>query len=242
MKDSDDKLQNLVGFISASTHRQKILAALKEGSKTISQLSDETGMYSSHISSTLKELEGKGLVKCVTPNQRKGKIFVTTEKVREISSSAMFQARLAGWFFESKIAKAFDNLSIPYQRNTVLEARGHRIRPDFVITENFRPKIIVEAKCISTATGLTKELRESAFSMMELKTAKKGLKTMLILGGLSKKEIMRTPARSFVEGNYYDVVLHMDDLESIKNKNLDLKKLSDVKKHCVKWPQGQSQK
>ncbi len=70
---------NLLGFIKASQYRQKVLIALDEGKKTPKELKDETGLYMSHISHTLKELTDKKLVICLTPKLYRGKLYSLTE-------------------------------------------------------------------------------------------------------------------------------------------------------------------
>lgn len=63
-----------VAFVRASKYRKQILDALSEP-KTPTELAKITGQNVSHISRTLKELQKKKLVKCLTPNLRKGKLY-----------------------------------------------------------------------------------------------------------------------------------------------------------------------
>ena len=70
MKQDWEKL----AFIRASKYRKQILDALSEP-KTPTELAQITGQNISHISRTLKELRSKRLVKCLTPNLRKGRLY-----------------------------------------------------------------------------------------------------------------------------------------------------------------------
>jgi len=62
----------------ASTYRMKIIDAL-DHRKTPSMLEKQTGIKMSHVSRTLKELEERKLVVCLTPSARKGKMYQRTE-------------------------------------------------------------------------------------------------------------------------------------------------------------------
>jgi len=70
---------NLIGFVKASSYRSQIMISLKKKNKTPKELKNELGFYISHISSTLNQLISKGLVVCLTPQLKKGKIFALTE-------------------------------------------------------------------------------------------------------------------------------------------------------------------
>ncbi|MBA7585156.1 hypothetical protein ES708_27126 [subsurface metagenome] len=76
---------NLVGFIKASKYRRNILFELEKGRKTPLELSTTLNMYISHISKSLKELTEKKIIVCLTPKQRKGKIYSLTELGRQIA-------------------------------------------------------------------------------------------------------------------------------------------------------------
>lgn len=74
----------LRAFLHRGKNRLLILNKLKEGERTQAQLFKEIGIYRSHITRTLKELEEKGLVKCLNPNDRIYKIYVITSKAKNI--------------------------------------------------------------------------------------------------------------------------------------------------------------
>jgi predicted transcriptional regulator len=75
---------NLVGFVKASDYRLRILFALVQNNKTPIELKTELKLYITHISTTLKELVNKGLVECLTPELKKGRIFALTQAGKEI--------------------------------------------------------------------------------------------------------------------------------------------------------------
>ncbi|MFA5930899.1 MAG: ArsR family transcriptional regulator [archaeon] len=63
-----------IAFIKASKYRKQILDSLSEP-KTPTELAKITGQNISHISRTLKELQERELIKCLTPNLRKGRLY-----------------------------------------------------------------------------------------------------------------------------------------------------------------------
>lgn len=73
------------GYTIASEYRKKVVAVLKQKPRSPKQIADQTTLHLSHVSSTLSDLEEKGIVQCLTPNLRKGKIFSLTEIGKEIA-------------------------------------------------------------------------------------------------------------------------------------------------------------
>ena len=74
----------LVGYILASNYRKKILLALKERALTPNAISKKTGIYPTHVSTSLTQLSEKNLVVCLTPKLRKGRLYELTKKGLEI--------------------------------------------------------------------------------------------------------------------------------------------------------------
>ena len=73
------------GHVIASEYRKKIVSALTKGPKTPKQIADETELYLSHVSHTIKGLMKREIVECLTPQLRRGKIFKLTEDGQEIA-------------------------------------------------------------------------------------------------------------------------------------------------------------
>lgn len=68
----------LIGKVTASDYRVRVLKQLSTSPKTPKQLSKLTNIKMSHISRALKELKKLGLVKCLTPEIRKNKFYSIT--------------------------------------------------------------------------------------------------------------------------------------------------------------------
>ena len=74
---------DLVSFISRSKQRKKILSVLLEPI-TPTEIAKKTGLYPTHVSRALREFTEKGLVKCLTPKERVGKLYRITKKGKDV--------------------------------------------------------------------------------------------------------------------------------------------------------------
>jgi len=72
-----------ISFIISSGYREKVLKIL-DNPKTPSKISKELDINKTHISKTLKELKLKKLIKCLTPNSNKGKLYNISNHGKEI--------------------------------------------------------------------------------------------------------------------------------------------------------------
>lgn len=75
---------DIVSFVTSSTIRFKVLIALNKEKLIPSELAKKFHYPISHISSTLKDLEEKKLVVCLTKMRRKNKFFTITEEGKRI--------------------------------------------------------------------------------------------------------------------------------------------------------------
>ncbi|MBI5253751.1 MAG: hypothetical protein HY930_05075 [Euryarchaeota archaeon] len=73
-----------VSFVMSGNLRFRTLVELKGAQKTPSDLREVFGCPISHVSKTLKELEGRNLIKCLTPERRKIKFFTITDGGKKI--------------------------------------------------------------------------------------------------------------------------------------------------------------
>ena len=68
------------GIVKASEIKQSILSLLLNQPQTPKDISKILNKHPSQISRNLRYLEKKGLVKCLNPQLKKGRFYVTTEK------------------------------------------------------------------------------------------------------------------------------------------------------------------
>ena len=77
---------NTIGFVVASKYRRKVIGALQKGEKTPKAMSIETSIRLNHLSNVLRRLAEKGLVLCLTPRRKKGRIYTLTDEGKKIAS------------------------------------------------------------------------------------------------------------------------------------------------------------
>jgi len=72
------------GIVKASEIKQNILRLLLNQPQTPKDVSKFLDKHLSQVSRNLRELEKKGLVKCLNPKLKKGRFYATTEKGQEL--------------------------------------------------------------------------------------------------------------------------------------------------------------
>jgi DNA-binding MarR family transcriptional regulator len=80
------RMYDLISFVSRGKSRKKVLAKLVKP-LTPTQLAEKIGLHRSTTSRTLIELETKGLVKCITPNEKMGRFYEITENGKKVLNS-----------------------------------------------------------------------------------------------------------------------------------------------------------
>ncbi|MCK5022885.1 MAG: ArsR family transcriptional regulator [Candidatus Aenigmarchaeota archaeon] len=78
----------LYSFVVRSGRRKSIILSLKTP-KTPTEISKDIKASTAHVSRSLKEFLNKGLVKCLTPNARAGRVYKLTEKGQELREELM---------------------------------------------------------------------------------------------------------------------------------------------------------
>ena len=73
-----------IGYVLSGKLRLKLLLYLTNKVSTPSHLADLLGEPCSRITVTLRELMDIGVVECLTPDRRKGKLYTATKKGIEI--------------------------------------------------------------------------------------------------------------------------------------------------------------
>lgn len=234
MSEGKTDLTEPLGFVSASEYRKKVATALLGPvEKTVARISDESGMSQPHVSKTIKELKKKGLVKCLNPDQRKGKLHSLTARGERVGSRLSVWDNFSG--LGLKGARALDAASIPYARNLELGPKNHKATADFAILDALELKAVVMVEPL--AGDFLKDLRESAFLVEAWKGDRDGLRSMLVVGGATKEEAAKS-LEYFIEGGFFDSILHEDDLECIREKELGLEEILGVEEHCADWSAG----
>lgn len=74
----------LLGFILASKYRTKIMLVLIVQIATPKQIAQRTDLRIGHVSNVLRSLVDKGLIECVNPKAKRGRIYRLTSKGKSI--------------------------------------------------------------------------------------------------------------------------------------------------------------
>lgn len=90
-------------FVASSSYRERVIHALAAKPKFPSQLADATDLRLNHVSRSLREMGGRGLVECLNPAAKaRGRLYGLTEagsallKYLDDSNRRMDQRRTAG--------------------------------------------------------------------------------------------------------------------------------------------------
>lgn len=82
---NEETIITAIAYVYPSTYRKKVLKTLGEDNCLIpSVLAKKAGILQTHISKTLAELKEQGLIECINPEVRKGKLYRNTELGIEI--------------------------------------------------------------------------------------------------------------------------------------------------------------
>lgn len=75
-----------LSYLFTSPLARKIVIALSVIMLTPTEIAKAINLSASNVSTKLIELRKKGLVECITPERRKGRFYILTEKGRLISN------------------------------------------------------------------------------------------------------------------------------------------------------------
>lgn len=85
---SDAEL-DLFGFVSSSKRRESVIGTLKGDPMTPKQIAENTDIRLNHVSNVLSELSDEGLVECVNPDRKRGRVYRLTEVGTKIARKVM---------------------------------------------------------------------------------------------------------------------------------------------------------
>ena len=80
-----EDIYEILGYVKASKYRKLILKLLHNEILTPKEIAERLNTTLAYVSKILRELEQKGLVKCLNPDAVKGRVYTLTEKGKEIA-------------------------------------------------------------------------------------------------------------------------------------------------------------
>lgn len=75
-----DEILTEISFVEISTYRTKVMKSLRESYNVPTGIAKDVDLNTNHVSKVLSELKSHGLVVCVNPEVRKGRLYRLTEK------------------------------------------------------------------------------------------------------------------------------------------------------------------
>lgn len=79
-----DELLIEISYVQISKYRLKTMKALEDNVKIPSVIARDSGIKTNHISKVLSELRAHGLVECINPEVRKGRLYRLTDIGEEV--------------------------------------------------------------------------------------------------------------------------------------------------------------
>lgn len=81
----DDETLKVYGYVISSSYREKSVKSLNKSDKIPTELAEDIGIRSNHISKVLSELKECGVAECVNEEKRKNRLYRLTEKGKDIA-------------------------------------------------------------------------------------------------------------------------------------------------------------
>jgi DNA-binding MarR family transcriptional regulator len=75
-----DEILTEISYVQMSKYRIKVMKALDGDVRIPSVIAKDSGIKTNHISKILAELKSHGLVECINPEVRKGRLYRLTDK------------------------------------------------------------------------------------------------------------------------------------------------------------------
>lgn len=76
---------DLIGFVVSSNYRQHVVSHLDESPSTPTEIADDTGLATSHVSRTLRSLVDRSIVTLTVPEeQQRNRIYDLTDRGRSL--------------------------------------------------------------------------------------------------------------------------------------------------------------
>ena len=75
-----DEILTEISYVTISKNRTKVMKSLYNQVKMPSKIAKDTGILTNHVSALLGKRRDHGLVECINPEARKGRLYRLTDK------------------------------------------------------------------------------------------------------------------------------------------------------------------
>ena len=80
-----DEMLTEISYVQISKYRTKVMKALDGEVKIPTDIANDSGIRTNHISKVLSELKAHELVECINPEVRKGRLYRLTDKGKKVT-------------------------------------------------------------------------------------------------------------------------------------------------------------
>ena len=82
-----DEMLTEISYVNISKYRTKVMKSLDGEVLIPTQIAENSGIRTNHISKVLSELKAHELVECINPEVRKGRLYRHTDKGEIVSKN-----------------------------------------------------------------------------------------------------------------------------------------------------------
>ncbi|MBQ2666007.1 winged helix-turn-helix domain-containing protein [Methanobrevibacter sp.] len=81
----DDETLIAYGYVISSSYRERSVKSLNDSNKIPTDLAEDIGIRSNHISKVLRELKECGVAECINEEKRKNRVYRLTPKGEDVA-------------------------------------------------------------------------------------------------------------------------------------------------------------
>ena len=81
----DDETIKTYRYVISSSYREKSVKSLNDGDKIPTDLAEDIGIRTNHISKVLRELKECGVAECINEEKRKNRVYRLTPKGEDVA-------------------------------------------------------------------------------------------------------------------------------------------------------------
>ncbi|WP_292844171.1 winged helix-turn-helix domain-containing protein [Methanobrevibacter sp.] len=81
----DDETLKVYGYVISSSYREKSVRSLNDSNKIPTDLAEDIGVRTNHISKVLRELKECGVAECINEEKRKNRVYRLTPKGEDVA-------------------------------------------------------------------------------------------------------------------------------------------------------------
>ena len=81
----DDETLKVYGYVISSSYRERSVKSLNDSNKIPTDLAEDIGVRTNHISKVLRELKECGVAECINEEKRKNRVYRLTPMGEDVA-------------------------------------------------------------------------------------------------------------------------------------------------------------